>query len=446
MEHKYLTLAFTAIALCMSSCSKSIDEITEPTEKKVVEVVTRSSSAASIEYPLTLYAFSSDGTLAESTTADDADDPLQMQLPVGDSYRLVALAGASGLTPITTPTATTGIGIPTSGLITSPIQMGQADISAITTDVEVNLTLSYQVAQLTIQLHNIPTDATAVNVTLSSLYTNETFEGTLSGKGTVTIPLAKTENATTWASSTVYTLPGVENTPLVVGINIVTNDKTQNYSYTHSSTLQAGTPYSLVGTYDGEFNLTGTITPTGWNASQSISFTFGAENLNNGGDTPDNNGGGNGDQVYNVETIPSVRTIWNGHFVAEVNEQENNTAELLLLSLEEWETTGANVAQCISSDEVINYSENGISEWSIPTSLEFLGIIPTISMEGNYDKTTSILVNAGGKKLSMTDGRYLCDNGTKYVQMGDKKTNNAISTDDTVYRLRLVKSVTVSVQ
>lgn len=446
MRQKYLTLAFTAIVLSMSSCSKSIDENIEPTEKKVVEVLTRSSSAASIEYPLTLYAFSSDGTLAESTTANDADDPLQMQLPVGDSYRLVALAGAAGLTPVTTPTASTGIGIPTNGLITSPVQMGQADISTVTTDVEANLTLSYQVAQLTVQLHNIPTDATAVNVTLSSLYTNETFEGTLSGKGTVTIPLAKTENATTWTSSTVYTLPGVENTPLIVGINIVTNDKTQNYSYTHSSTLQAGTPYSLVGTYDGEFSLTGTITPTGWNASQSISFTFGAENLNNGGNTPDNNGGGNGDQVYNVETVPTVRTIWNGHFIAEVSEQDNNTAKLLLLSLEEWETAGANVSQCISSNEVINYSENGITGWNIPTSSEFLGIIPTLSMDGNIDATQAAFRSVEGGETLTNGSQYLCDNGTKYVKMGDKKTNSAISTDDTVYRLRLIKTITVNIQ
>ena len=423
MEHKYLTLAFTAIALCMSSCSKSIDEITEPTEKKVVEVVTRSSSAASIEYPLTLYAFSSDGTLAESATADDADDPLQMQLPVGDSYRLVALAGAAGLTPVTSPSSTTDIGIPTSGLITSPVQMGQADISTVTTDVEANLTLSYQVAQLTVQLHNISADATAVNVTLSSLYTNETFEGTLSGKGTVTIPLAKTENATTWASSTVYTLPGVENTPLVVGINIVTNDKTQNYSYTHSSTLQAGTPYSLVGTYDGEFNLTGTITPTGWNASQSISFTFGAENLNNGGDTPDNN-------ENTPSEFPEALTLWNELFVARVTPINNNTAELLLLNrLDEW----TSISEADIDDIVNSYTEKNVSDWRVPTEEEL------IYLSTNYTSINDV-ISSMGKKLT---GSYFCNDGANYVTMGSESAGNAGSNK---FKLRLVKSVTVSVQ
>ena len=438
MRQKHLTLAFTAIALSLCSCSKSIDEVIEPTEKRAVEIFTRSSSAASIEYPLTLYAFSSDGTLKESTTANNAEASLQMQLPVGDSYRLVALAGATGLTPVTTPTANTDIGIPTSGLITSPIQMGQAVINTITTDVEANITLSYQVAQLTIQLRNIPTDATAANVTLSSLYSGLTYNGVPSGNKTVTVELSKSgSDATTWAASTVYTLPGVERIPLVVGINIVTNNKTQNYSYTHTSTLQAGTPYSLIGTYDGDFNLTSTITPTGWNAAEEISFTFGAESPNNGG--------GNGD-TYTVETLPAVRTIWDGHFVAEVNVKENNTAELLLLSLNEWETTGANAAQCISSYEVINYSENGISKWSIPTSSDFLRIIPTLSMDGNIDATQAAFRSVEGGKALTNGGQYLCDNGAKFVKMGDKKTNNAITADETAYRLRLVKTVTVSVQ
>lgn len=446
MRQKYLTLAFTAIVLSMSSCSKSIDENIEPTEKKVVEVLTRSSSAASIEYPLTLYAFSSDGTLAESTTANDADDPLQMQLPVGDSYRLVALAGAAGLTPVTTPTASTGIGIPTNGLITSPVQMGQADISTVTTDVEANLTLSYQVAQLTVQLHNIPVNATAVNVTLSSLYTNETFEGTLSGKGTITIPLAKTENATTWAASTVYTLPGVDNTALVIGINIASDNRTQNYSYSHTSTLQSGTPYSLIGTYDGEFNLTSTLTPEGWNPPEEISFTFGAENLNNGGDTPGNNGSNNGDAVYNVETLPTVRTIWNGHFVAEVSELDNNTAELLLLSLEEWETAGANVSQCISSNEVFNYSENGITGWRIPDYTELSRISPGLSSSTNIDKTNSTLQQAGGTKLT-TSYLYLCKDSEniKSVQLNSNpQTKNLVN--DNIYHFRLVRTVTVCIQ
>lgn len=442
MEHKFLTLAFTAIALCMSSCSKSIDEIIEPTEKKVVEVVTRSSSAASIEYPLTLYAFSSDGTLAESTTANDADDPLQIQLPVGDSYRLVALAGAAGLTPVTTPTATTGIGIPTSGLITSPIQMGQADISGITTNVEVNLTLSYQVAQLTIQLHNIPTDATAVNVTLSSLYSDLAYNGVPSGNKTMTIELNKSNSeATTWASSTVYTLPGVENTPLVVGINIVTNDKTQNYSYTHSSTLQAGTPYSLVGTYNGEFNLTGTITPTGWNTPQTISFTFGAENLNNGGDTPDNNGGGNGDQVYNVETIPAALSIWNNHFVMAVTTNDTQTeAELLLLALRDWEVSMSDIAT-----KIAEYEEKGLTDWRIPTEEEFKSLATSLSDASVLSNINTTLSTIYGDKFSTTKSEaYFCGDATRFVTMKTAATGNTSASSK--YRLRLVKSVTVSVQ
>lgn len=437
MEHKYLTLAFTAIALCISSCSKTIDGITEPTEKKVVEVVTRSSSAASIEYPLTLYAFSSDGTLVESTTADDANDPLQMQLPVGDSYRLVALAGASGLTPVTTPTASTGIGIPTSGLITSPVQMGQADISTITTDVEANLTLSYQVAQLTVQLHNIPTDATAVNVTLSSLYSDLTYNGVPSGNKTVTVELSKSgSDATTWTASTVYTLPGVERSSLVVGINIITNNKLQNYSYTHSSTLQAGTPYSLVGTYDGEFNLTGTITPTGWNASQSITFTFGAGSPNNGGSTPDNNGN-NGNTP---SELPAALSVWNNHFVMAVTTNDAQTeAELLLLALRDWEVSMSEI-----ETKIAGYQENELSGWRVPTEEELKHIATTLEESKTFNSVNNTLLSINGDKL--VEKAYFCeDGGTRYVKMRDSSFfGNTL--EDSAYRLRLVKTVTVSVQ
>ena len=429
MRQKHLTLAFTAIALSLCSCSKSIDEVIEPTEKRAVEIFTRSSSAASIEYPLTLYAFSSDGTLKESTTANNAEASLQMQLPVGDSYRLVALAGARGLTPVTTPTASTDIGIPTSGLITSPIQMGQAVINTITTDVEANITLSYQVAQLTIQLRNIPTDATAANVTLTSLYTNKNFEGTLSGKGTITVPLAKAANATTWEASTVYTLPGIENTGLVVGINIVTNNKTQNYSYTHNSTLQAGTPYSLIGTYDGEFNLTGTITPTGWNASEDISFSFGAENLNNGGNNNSNNGGTNGGDVYDVEELPNVNTLWNNQFVARVTPTDNSTAELLLLNrLKEWEVTKGEIESSISG-----YTEYNLGDWRVPTEEELT------YLSTNYTSINGI-ISSMGKKLT---GSYFCGDGTRYINIENGQAGNV---ETGKFKLRLVKTVTVSVQ
>ena len=446
MRQKYLTLAFTAIALCMSSCSKSIDEITEPTEKKAVEIFTRTAPTVYIEYPVTLYAFKSTGELVENVTAEEEGDPLKLQLPIG-SYKFTAIAGADGLSPVTSPTLNTGIGIPEDGRITSPIQMGHADLSIGATNTEVTITMTYQVAKVDVELYNIPTDATEVSVTLSTQYADKTFSGAWSGENTVTIPLTQTEGTTTWKSTTVYTLPGVENQPLTVGISVTAGDQTKVYSYTHTTNLKAGTPYTLKGSYDGEVNINGTIAAEGWNNPVEISFSFGSENINNGGnDNNGNNGGTNAGDVYNVEKFPTKGEIWNGHFIAEVNEKGDNTAQLLLLSLYEWghEEDARNV---VSEEKFTSYIEGDIKKWRIPTSEELIRLFPDYSTGDGINAANLALVNQGkGTKLTM-NYRYLCKNGETIESVQLKSKPEAIGLTDTeVYYLRLVKTVTVSIQ
>ena len=425
MEHKYLTLAFTAIALCMSSCSKSIDEITEPTEKKAVEIFTRTAPTVNIEYPVTLYAFKSTGELVENVTAEEEGDPLKLQLPIG-SYKFTAIAGADGLSPVTSPTLNTGIGIPEDGRITSPIQMGHADLSIGATNTEVTITMTYQVAKVDVELYNIPTDATEVSVTLSSLNADKAFNGAWSGENTVTIPLTQTEGTTTWKSTTVYTLPGVENQPLTVGISVTAGDQTKVYSYTHTTNLKAGTPYTLKGSYDGEVNINGTIAAEGWNAPEEISFSFGAGSPNNGGSTPDNNGN-NGNTP---SEFPEALTLWNELFVAKVTPINNNTAELLLLNrLEEW----TSISEADIDDIVNSYTEKNVSDWRVPTEEEL------IYLSTNYTSINDV-ISSMGKKLT---GSYFCNDGANYVTMGSESAGNAGSNK---FKLRLVKTVTVSIQ
>ena len=204
MRYKHL-LAFIAIALGLSSCSKSIDEIIEPTEKKTVEFFTRTAPTVNIEYPVTLYAFKCTGELVESAIAKEEGVPLQLQIPAG-SYKFTALAGAKGLSSVASPTLNTGIGIPEDGLITTPIQMGHADLSIGATNTEVTITMTYQVAKVDVELYNIPTDATEVSVTLSTLNADKAFSGAWLGESTVIIPLTQTEETTTWKSDTTYIL------------------------------------------------------------------------------------------------------------------------------------------------------------------------------------------------------------------------------------------------
>lgn len=460
-------LIATIMLACVAGCSSPIEEMAPATNEppRMVGVTTRSTTG--IGYPLTLYAFySGTGALASSVTASSSDDALTMPLRVG-SYQLVALAGAGdaatgGLETVTSPTASQGIGVPNSGLITSAVQMGRADITVVDRDISAELTLSYQVVQVDIELHDIPTDVTEVSVSLSSLYTDVTFNGTLGTPQPVTIPLSKGDDGV-WRSATVYTLPG-STTQLTLSISMTNATETKTYGYTHSSNLVVGTPYTLLGSYiEGFYFTPGSIAVEGWKEPQRIEFTFGlgaAAGGNNGGNSgeegdeenaesgDDNNEGSSsttvGDDLpddtdgsYWVYAIPSAISIWNGHFVGVVtNNTDTKSAEVLLMSLQEWETTAANAPTVWSG-----YKEGNITDWRIPTANEMLELAK-LGKTSNMDKTNFAIVNDGGGTKVTNSVNYLCEGGTKIVTMGGSSTSAMLAGSDT-YRLRLVKSITV---
>lgn len=455
-------LATVAILSFLTGCSSPINEIEHPSDTTpcIVGITTR--ATADINYPVTLYAFNAKtGVLAGKVTAESEGKTLTMSLKAG-KYHLVALAGAQGLETTDSPTSDSSIGIPSNGLITSAVQMGGADIEVDNTDLTVELNMSYQVAKIDIELHDIPTDITAVNVSLSSLYSDMTFRDNLSDEQTISIPLEKVEGEDdTWKSCTVYTLKG-SSTQLTLSISMSNETSTKIYGYTHTNNLESGTPYTFIGSYIEGFYLTGTVTSKGWNKPQNINFTFGIgagtneDNEDNGEDNEDegnnddtNNSQGikdddlpdDTDASYWVTTIPEAISIWNGHFVGVATKSSDNTsADLLLISLQEWETTAANATTAWSG-----YSEGNIESWRIPTSEEMITIASWGKSNGNESKLTTVngkLRNIGGDGLTNSKN-YLCGDGDKYVQISNDKVQTAAS--DVTYRLRLVKSITVKI-
>ncbi len=457
-----IIFAKAAAVSFLAGCSSPINEMEQPTDSspRMVGVTTR--STADISYPMTLYAFySKSGALAGTTTAFSADDILTLPLRLG-SYHLVAMAGTEGLEKVTSPTADQSIGVPEEGYINSAVQIGRADITVQDKDISADLKMSYQVAQIDIELHDIPTDVTAVNVSLSSLYSDMTFRGNLSGEQTISIPLEKVEGEDdTWESNTIYTLKG-SSTQLTLSISMTNETSTKTYGYTHTNNLEAGTPYTFIGSYIEGFYLTGSVTSAGWNEPQKINFTFGvgagANEDNEENNEEDNENEGNNDDTNNsqgtkdddlpddtdanywVTTIPEAISIWNGHFVGAVTKSSDNTsAELMLISLQEWGTTATNAATVWDG-----YSEGNIGNWRIPTSEEMITIASWGKTENSntLDKANGKLTNEGGG-TKLTNGEYyLCDDGAKIVKFSESKASNAGS--DT-YRLRLVKSITVKI-
>lgn len=451
--------ALVAIAILGSfaSCSNYISEIPEQSSQEVKKVSVATRSTSDIIYPLTLYAFyAKSGFLAKCVTIQDESEALEFPLAVG-SYHLVALAGSNDLDIGASPSVDESIGVPDDGIMNTAVQMGHADISVVDENVQVNMVMSLQVAEVNIELQDIPSDVTEVSVSFSSLYTGETFRGSLNGTAPVVLQLTKHTDGTTWSHERFYTLPG-NSTQLTLSISMTSESGVETYGYTHISNLKSATPYQFVGSFIEGFNLTGIITCEGWNELESIAFTFGlgADNLEDpaDGEAGNEDTGESGDDTleddvntdgtYSVTEIPSVKSIWNGHFVAAVQSGTNgDEAELLLLSLNEWSATG-DEASSVASDAVADYTEDGLGDWRVPTSAELLGIIPSLSMSGNIDGTNAALINAGGTKLS--NGKsYLCDDAAKFLNMGSTSAAVNIATSGD-YLLRLVKSVSVKVE
>ena len=94
--------------------------------------VNATSTEGTISYPVTVYAFDSDGNYAASQTIQSASSSLSLKLDPG-SYRLVALAGTEGVTIAEVENTASVIEIPSQS--TTALQMGSANVSIASTSV-----------------------------------------------------------------------------------------------------------------------------------------------------------------------------------------------------------------------------------------------------------------------------------------------------------------------
>lgn len=445
MKTKNLLSVLAIMALCfnVASCSKPIEETPEEMEqapKKAVSITTRSVSNATIEYPITLYAFNANGTLAASVTAEEADDALEMLLAVG-KYNIVAIAGATGWTIQEPITASSIISMPESNEISSPLQLGNSEYEVTASKLiesdNVEIALEYKVAKVSVNLTDIPTEVTKASVTLSPMYSSTTVLGEFDGSEPITINLTQDQTTkSNWSSNSMFTLPGVEGEALELIITITNGTVTKSFSYSPEITIEGGSEYIFSGSYLNSVSLTGSITAAGWNDAVEKPFNFGFGDAISG-EKPENTNG-----VYEIEgDFPEARTIWEGHFVANITYNDNKNADLLLISLEEWSDITQSTAS-ITAEYVINsYVENGIKNWRVPTSTELTTIFQAF-YNSSIDAVNGKLQNdLSGKKIT-GDAFYLCDETTKAIKPGDSKKVLGLTTSD-IYHLRLVKTVKV---
>ena len=429
MNKKNIFAAALAIAtllpVCMS-CSEHADEENpmNETEKQMVSIQTRTAEGTpDIDWPLTLYAFDkSTGRLVTSTTAEDTEDATKLQLNSGN-YTLVALAGTTDLSLPEKPELTDGIGIPANGILTHAPQMSIADISVGKNELSQTMNLSYPVAKISLTLNDMPHSTTSATATFTNLYGSIAFDGTTSGTSSPTLTLTQ-QTDESWTSGTLHVLPS--SGPLTLDIQA----NTETYTIQTQGTIEAGKSYNLTGRYKGKVETNIAFTTLGWTNGNDIDFEMKDKDTNIGSETSI--------VTLSVSTIPSAKTMCEGHFVADISDKTETSAILLLMSLDEWECIPSLAPAFINS-----YNEAGLTEWRIPT-VDEMKTLATMGTQQSIEGTNNLLTEANGKALKAT-ANYLCENGERTFTMGAEATTTASEANtSTKYQLRAVKTVRVT--
>lgn len=455
-----LFLSFAMTCCILSSCEKvdmledgeDGDQTNTSGVTRNVKLVAKAIDNTDVAYPLTIYAFDTEGNNVTSTVINSKDDTsATLKLKKG-RYHLTAVSLPSSYEPLSSVkdwNAT--FSMPKSGYATEPLMTGSADINVTSSDQIAHISLGYRQASLSVTINDVPSSVTSVDVTLSSAYTDMTLAADLSGKMMVTVPCVKgaaSNNGATWSTGKFYILPSVNAQPSITISFSGGTTGDVSYSHTYNASLLAGTPYNFTATYKGkaeggggssddDVTINTDISAGKWADEVKESFNFGPDvNKTESPSDPESN-------VITVTTLPGSGDIWNGHVVGFVNEISETEREVVLISIKEWEkissafSSNANQAKEIAAQ----YEENGLSGWIIPTRNDGMALNRLYSYDNNRALINSALETCGGTGLIQMYGtsavRYLCEDA-EYTYSYKSATITKAG-EKTTYYLRLVK-------
>ena len=455
-----LFLSFAMTCCILSSCEK-VDMLEDGEDgaqtnasgvTRNVKLVAKAIDNTDVAYPLTIYAFDTEGNNVTSTVINSKDDAsATLKLKKG-RYHLTAVSLPSSyelLSSVKDCNAT--FSMPKSGYATEPLMTGSADINVTSSDQIAHISLGYRQASLSVTINDVPTSVTSVDVTLSSAYTDMTLAADLSGKMMITVPCVKgtaSNNGAIWSTGKFYILPSVNAQPSIT-ISFsggATGDV--SYSHTYNASLLAGTPYNFTATYKGkaeggggssddDVTINTDISAGKWADEVKESFNFGPDvNKTESPSDPESN-------VITVTTLPGSGDIWNGHVVGFVNEISETEREVVLISIKEWEKISSAFSSNANQGKEIaaQYEENGLSGWIIPTRNDGMALNRLYSYDNNRALINSALETCGGTGLIQMYGtsavRYLCEDA-EYTYSYKSATITKAG-EKTTYYLRLVK-------
>lgn len=409
-------------------------------DEKSLKVKVRSAGDAEIVYPLYLYAFAENGKLAASQTIADADMDMALPLSKGE-FQVVAISGTSEayLLP-DNPTLDDVVTLSGNKGAETPLMVGRANVEINdASTATAQITLSYVVAALNVELKDVPSDVTEVQLALSPLYSTLSMGGEYGGDSQKVKVDCTSDAEGEWAAESVYIFPG-SGSETIFSIYFKMEDGTElTYGYTYQGVPKANHLFNVVGTYAGGVIVGGSFDVDDWEGSIDVEFEFGSVAVPDEGEEDEGeeeSGEGEGETEVDLTGVPEIGTIWNDMIVVDMGEADEAGVDLLLLTLDEWEATVSQV------DEVLDgYSVNGISGWRLPTHEEAALLRATFS--GDNREELNELIAEYDESLYGLDGdeRYLCTKndiyysfkfagGTTISKAGEKRS----------YYVRLVKT------
>lgn len=399
-------------------------------------------------YPLHLYFFDAQGTVAWNEEVLEQSEWPAISLPEGE-YVFSVLSGLSSedYLPPMVLNSKQFLTFSEGNHATTPLAIGK-NIIKLQNDVKVSVSLSYAVAALYLSFGGLPAEAVSVEARISPVSSGITLEGTLSNDGTfASVPCEKVKGV--WKAGPVYVLPS-EGLQTHLSLNVQTASEETVYGCFFNYPLEAGKPYRFVSTGDGEISLEENNQIAGWTPEVSEEFLF--ENMTEEGeweepDVPDGGEGteGNEDEddgqdteedtdVIVSEVLPESETIWGPFFVWKVESLSGNEVMATLVSPRQWLLKKA---EAISVCEA--YEEDGISGWRTFTTDE------AKEFRDQYDDTivalSDMLSENGLDRFNKYDCRYLCNDFNSTFCFYNTQIVKSGETVD--YALRLVKKVRV---
>ena len=334
-----------------------------------------------------VYVFNAQNQCVEvlSTTAEN--ESFSTELPVG-TYTLYAV-GADDLDRYVLPTqeeaTPTSIITCAEGKQMDDLLLKKADVTLVkNASQHLSINLSRKVLCLNqVEIKNVPTEVTKVEVSLSPMYSGVCLNETYSGSKSCTVKLDKGDDDGVWQSEPKTYLFPSKGTPTIT-ISFTTSEGTQSYSYSTNQTLEANHHVILSGTYEGHqgVSLTGVLLSEKWGENITITFGF---------DTPTDN---NNSNPSDPTTTPIPGQFYHDYYVVSVDPTNHKAVLLAKDKVDYTAPSGKDPAESLWR-EAFNTAMSGLAKpeglncdnWRLPTLAEatvFLKDKQIVSFDGTF--------------------------------------------------------------